>query len=60
MNKKMSDLEVMVVLFLKDEMIEKGIIPENVKWDELTSEQEENVKKYVKDKLEEMNNGRRE
>lgn len=55
MNKKMSDLEVMVILFLKDEMIEKGIIPENVKWDELTSEQEENVKKYVKDKLEEMN-----
>lgn len=55
MKKKMSDLEVVVILFLKDEMIEKGIIPEDVKWDELTSEQEENVKKYVKDKLEEMN-----
>ena len=55
MKKKMSDLEVMVILFLKNEMIEKGIIPEDVKWDELTSEQEENVKKYVKDKLEEIN-----
>lgn len=60
MKKKMSDLEVMVILFLKDEMIEKGIIPENVKWDELTEEQGNNVKKYVKNKLEEMNNGRRE
>ena len=60
MKKKMSDLEVMVILFLKDEMIKEGIIPENVKWDELTEEQEENVKEYVKNKLEEINNGRRE
>lgn len=49
----MTDLEVMVVLFLKNEMIELGIIPENVKWDKLTKKEQENVKEYVKKKINE-------
>lgn len=47
----MDDLRVMFVLFYKDEMIEKGIIPKNVKWDLLTKEQKENVKKFIKIKI---------
>ena len=49
----MTDLEVMVVLFLKNEMIELGIIPENVKWDKLTKKEQKNVKKYVEKKINE-------
>lgn len=49
----MTDLEVMVVLFLKNEMIDLGIIPENVKWDKLTKEEQKNVKEFVKKKIEE-------
>lgn len=56
----MTDLEVMVVLFLKNEMIDLGIIPENVKWDKLTKEEQKNVKEFVKNKIEErkINNDR--
>lgn len=56
----MTDLEVMVVLFLKNEMIDLGIIPENVKWDKLTKEEQKNVKEFVKKKIEErkINNDR--
>ena len=48
----MNDLRVIFVLLHKDEMIEKGIIPKDVKWDLLTKEQEENVKKFIEEKLE--------
>lgn len=49
----MNDLRVIFVLFYKDEMVEKGIIPKDVKWDLLTKEQEENVKKFIEEKIEE-------
>lgn len=49
----MNDLRVIFVLLHKDEMIEKGIIPKDVKWDLLTKEQEENVKKFIEEKIEE-------
>lgn len=56
----MTDLEVMVVLFLKNEMIDLGIIPENVKWDKLNEEEQKKVKEFVKNKIEErkINNDR--
>ena len=56
----MTDLEVMVVLFLKEEMTKLGIIPEKVKWDNLTKEEQKNVKDFVKNKIEErkINNDR--
>ena len=44
--------KVIFVLFHKDEMIVKGIIPKDVKWDLLTKEQEENVKKFIEEKIE--------
>ena len=50
----MDDLRVIFVLYYKDEMIEKGIIPKDVKWDLLTKEQEENVKNFIKEKIEEQ------
>ena len=49
----MTDLEVMVVLFLKEEMTKLGIIPEKVKWDNLTKEEQKNVKKFIENKLKE-------
>lgn len=49
----MNDLRVILVLYFKDEMVEKGIIPKDVKWDLLTKEQEENVKKFIEEKIEE-------
>lgn len=52
----MTDLEVVFVLNHKDDMVRLGIIPEDVKWDELTEEQENNVKKY----LEKLIEGRKE
>lgn len=56
----MTDLEVMVVLFLKNEMIDLGIIPKNVKWDKLNKEEQKKVKEFVKNKIEErkINNDR--
>jgi hypothetical protein len=48
----MTDLEVMFVLFHKEEMIKLGIIPENVKWDSLTKKERQNVKKFLKNKIE--------
>lgn len=48
----MDDLRVMFVLFYKNEMIERNIIPKGVKWDMLTEEQKENVKKFIINKLE--------
>lgn len=48
----MTDLEVMFVLFHKEEMIKLGIIPENVKWDSLTEEEIKNVKEFLKNKIE--------
>jgi predicted GTPase len=53
MKAKINDLEVIFVLNYKDEMIEKGIIPKDVKWDMLSKEQEENVKDFLKEKIEE-------
>lgn len=50
----MDDLRVIFILNYKDEMIEKGIIPKDVKWDLLTKEQEENVKKFIEEKIEEQ------
>lgn len=53
MDKNMADLRVIFVLHFKEEMIERGIIPENVVWTELTEEQKENVKKFLEEKIEE-------
>lgn len=50
----MDDLRVIFVLYYKDEMIERGIIPKDVKWDLLTKEQEENVKNFIEEKIEEQ------
>ena len=52
----MTDLEVMVVLFYKNEMIELGIIPEDVKWDKLNETQREEVKKFLQKKIDERKN----
>jgi hypothetical protein len=52
----MTDLVVMLVLFYKDEMIELGIIPENVKWDNLDENQQKNVKEFLLKKIEERKN----
>lgn len=49
----MTDLEVMVVLFLKNEMIDLGIIPKDVKWDNLTEQEQKNVKKFIEEKINE-------
>ena len=48
----MTELEVIFVLNYKDDMIKLGIIPENVKWDELTDKQIKDVKAFLKDKIE--------
>ena len=48
----MTELEVMFVLFHKEQMIKLGIIPENVKWDGLTEEEIKNVKEFLKNKIE--------
>lgn len=55
-NINMADLRVIFVLYFKNEMIEKGIIPENVDWTKLTDEQRENVKKFLEEKIEEAKN----
>lgn len=55
--KNFVDLRVIFVLTYKDEMIEKGIIPKDVKWDLLTEEEIENVKKFLEEKIEEEKNG---
>lgn len=47
----MSDLSVIMVLTLKDEMIRKGIIPEDVKWDELTEKQKKDVQNFLAEKI---------
>lgn len=53
MNKlKFTDLSVLMILHHKDEMIELGIIPEDIKWSEITPEQEEKVKRFLKEKIE--------
>lgn len=49
---EMNDLRIIMVLLYKDEMIEKGLIPKDVKWDQLTKEQEDNVKKFIEEKIE--------
>ena len=49
----MTDLEVMVVLFLKEEMTNLGIIPKDVKWDKLTKEEQKKVQEFVSKKIEE-------
>lgn len=54
MKNNMAQLEVIMVLTFKDEMIEKGIIPKDVKWDELTEEQKENVKAFLSERIEEV------
>lgn len=49
-----TDLRVIFILTFKDEMIKEGIIPQNVKWDKLTEEQKENVKKFISKKIGEI------
>lgn len=50
----MKDLEVIFVLFHKEEMIKLGIIPEDVKWDSLTKEEIKNVKEFLKNKIDQQ------
>lgn len=50
---KMLDLAVIMVSFFKDEMVEEGIIPKDVKWSKLTNEQQDNVKELISKKLNE-------
>lgn len=50
---KMLDLAIIMVSFFKDEMIEEGIIPTDIKWSKLTEKQQNNVKKFISKKLEE-------
>lgn len=50
----MNDLGVILILFFKDEMIEKGIIPKNVKWDCLSEEEKNNVIKFIRGKIDEQ------
>lgn len=52
----MDDLRVMFVLFYKDEMIDKGIIPKDIKWDMLTKEQKDKIKEFIEKKLENYKN----
>ena len=50
----MKDLEVIFVLFHKEEMIKLGIIPEDVKWNSLTEEEIKNVKEFLKNKIDQQ------
>lgn len=47
------DLGAIIVLLFKEEMIQKGIIPQNVKWEELTEKQRQDVIDFITLKINE-------